>query len=204
MSEPHNGDKAAKAAWQSQALEAPRISLEYVRLQAEKWNAGMSREIRIEYWTAAVCAALIAIYLLIPDTALTGSLERVNALAASILLAGAIHVAVLLRHRYRAIRVSDEDNVLRLMDVYRTSLQRRQAIYRERSARLLWPIVLSACVLFCGEVIYDTSPYMVFRAVAVIVVVATGIVLGRRAAWRKADELQREIDAIVAMEKGAH
>jgi hypothetical protein len=142
--------------------------------------------------------AAIPIYLLLPQSALPGALERVNALAALILLIGAIPAALRLRQAHRAMLLDVDLSVPRLLDAYRAALSQRRDLYLQRSPWSLWPVVLASGVLILGRMVYEPGPYAFVTPASAIAIVIVMTFLGRRAARRNAEVMQRELDALAS------
>jgi hypothetical protein len=197
MSDQSKESEVGRAIWQSQALEVPRLSIEYVRHQAEKLNADLRRESRMGY-SAMVLCALSVVYVLWKSLAMQGGLAVVLRVAVVLLVCGASYVVAQIPRRSRMLGVRDAF-VMQSLDQYRHELQRRRDLYWTSRQWSVWPLVPGAILVFVGGLIYDERPNKLLRYtfVAIFAVGWTALAL-----WhykRKGDSFQRELEALDSM-----
>ena len=192
----HQPEGMGKTVWQSQAVEAPQLSLDYVRHQANKLNADVRRQQRASIVSGLVCVVLCAVYLLLPPDAIPGPLERLNALSAAMLFAAAAYIRMQWRRRTQILSFRAEEAVASSLGAYRRELERRRDLYLGSWRWSLWPLLLVAAVLLIGGLLYNPRPDKVLRYAVGALVVAASAAMVRWINVRKAREFQRELEAL--------
>ena len=196
MTEHQAEGRMGKAVWQSQALEAPPLSLDFVRHHANKLNTDLRHQQRAGVVTGSVCVALCVVYLLLPPDAIPGPLERLNALSAAMLVAAAGYIRMQWKRRAQMLSFRAEEAVVSSLGAYRRELERRRDLYLGSWRWSLWPILLVAAVLLMGGLLYDPRPDKAVRYTIAALLVAACAAMVRRINVRKAREFQRELEAL--------
>jgi hypothetical protein len=201
MIEHHTEERMGKSVWQSQAVEAPQLSFDYVRHQADKLNADLQRQRRASEVTGLVCVVLCAVYLLLPPDAIPGPLERLNAVGAAMLVAAAGYIRMQWRRRTQMLSFRAEEAVASTLGAYRRELERRRDLYLGSWRWSLWPLLLVAAVLLIGGLLYDPRPDAALRYAIGALVFATCAAMIRWTNIRKARVFQRELEALKSMDR---
>src|SRR3954462_5919767 len=81
-----------KQAWQSQTLDAPPISLEFIHFQVAKLNSSWRREIHLGYWGVAIGVGT-ALYGLFKSVE-TGEMRYVIRAGVVLVMLGMIYLAI--------------------------------------------------------------------------------------------------------------
>jgi uncharacterized membrane protein len=190
-----------KTVWQSQVLEAPQLSLDFVRHQADKLNTDLRHQQRAAVVVGLVCVILCVVYLILPPDAIPGPLEQLNALSAAMLVAAAGYIRMQWRRRTQILSFRAEEAVASSLSAYRRELERRRDLYLGSWRWSLWPLLLVAAVLLIGGLLYDPRPDKVLRyAVGTLLMAACAAIVRWINVW-KAREFQRELEAVESIGK---
>lgn len=200
MNESNDNEQAAKAAWRSQALDAPQLTLQFVRHQADRLDRDRRREMHIAWGSLAACIVLIATILLNPHGAVTDSMTQTLRLTGVALLAGCAYQLYQLNQRSRAVS-AQMDGLVTCLVAYRTELRRRRALYHDAWRWSIWPILPALLVVFVGGGPYDDRPGKLWRYGACTVIAVIGFGLGTIHYRRKGDQLQHELEALTSMDE---
>lgn len=180
--------------WQSQLIEAPRLSLEYIRHLAGNLERGIRRRAALNY---IVCALACGFYgwagwqfasdrpLLLGAVAWYGFF--------------AIYVMIRLRRYVASQTTPKEAGVLDTLRFYRKQLE-RQRDFRRWSWQWGIPAMFPGLALQIAAMIVYAMPRKSF--VQMIVVVVVWSVVGSVATEARARRSQREIDALDSLAKG--
>jgi hypothetical protein len=188
-------DDMIKAAWQSQALEAPRISLELVRHHVDKLNADLREQTFLMYLGLVLLAGLL------PFGLLRGSSSAYMLAGSLLALVGAIYVTLELRRRGSKLNTPVGGSIVQTLDAYRAELERRRDYYLDSWRWSIWPMVPSVLVFIVGGALYGTRPNAVRHSIwmGVFAVIVTLL-----AVWdhrRKGHAYQRELDAFETLNR---
>src|SRR5580658_3108698 len=111
MTDSNQEQNMSAAVWQAQPLEAPRISLDFVRHQAEKLNSRWRLEMRVMLLAfVATILLLVAAFVRLPNRAMniTGSVWAVRA-GSFLLMTGAAYVWFEARRRGQLLTLSRDE-----------------------------------------------------------------------------------------------
>lgn len=188
--------------WQSQPVEAPRISLEFVRHQVEKLNSDIRRKHRLRYVIAIMSTALVvqAAFWHSPVQQ-PESFTQVLRLAAVLFLLGMVYVISQMRRRGKVVAAQKDEKVVQSLDAYRTELQRRRDYYLGAWRWSLWPIVPTIIVILVGGVLYDQRPNKLIRYALTAVWCVVAMLLGLWCQRREGQKYQCELDALASLDK---
>lgn len=201
MSTQKEGANMSNLVWQSQPLDAPRISLEYVRHQAEKLNSDVRRENYLIRIVAIVCAVLLVLLVILkPSDPPPIAFTRVSLGGAFLLLFGVIYTAFEVRRRGRVLAIGKEEGVVRGLEAYSIELRRRRDYCLDWQWSI-WPIAPAVVVMLVGGILYDQRPNKVIRYGLVSVGCVVGTLLGALRVRRKGRKYQRELDALATLDK---
>ena len=184
----------AQQVWQSQAIDAPRISLDYIRYRTSSLERGTRFRAGLNY---VICTAVCGLY------AFAGwTLYSVQPLmVAAITWYGLFTVYCMYRlHRHVSAQMSTEDaGVLDTLRFHRRQLE-RQRDFRRDSWRWQFLGILPGILLQAVAMYVYALPREKFVTLAVVMVAAfvSQYVLGEVRARRS----QREIDALDSLAKG--
>jgi len=195
--EEHN---MGSSIWQSQAIEAPRLSLEYVRHQAAKLNVDSRRELGVMYIAIGAAVIMTVVLLLLPGTKAPVLVNSMR-VGAVLLVWGAVYALAKIR-RWMHPTGSDGETVMTTLEIYRAELQRRRDYYSYMGSwSSLWPVAPGIAVMLLGQVLFDTLPGSVLRLGIVSFLVVAGLWSGFAMYRGKLREFQRELDALSSLEK---
>ncbi|HEX3950396.1 MAG TPA: hypothetical protein VHW95_11145 [Steroidobacteraceae bacterium] len=193
------------ALWQSQPLESPRISLQYIRRQAERLNSDIRKELRWGYLGTAMGVAALALFTFAP--APVWSMARVPAalhllvqLTALLVLIGAAYHTFQVHRRGKLQLMTQQEQVMQSLQTYRIALERRRDHFLSAWRWSLWPLLPSVAVVLGGELLFDERPGKSVRLGLSAVVCATAFLLAAWVSWRKGREYQKELDALGTLE----
>jgi hypothetical protein len=189
MSEPQENSELGKTLWQTQALEAPRISLELVRHHVDKLNGDLREQKILMYFGIAIMACLLP-FGFFKDP--TSNVLRVGSILAII---GAIYLTIEMRRRGSQLDSSVDGGILQTLDAYRAELERRRDYYLDSWRWSIWPMMPSLLVFLVGGSVYSTSQRSIGHHIAMGIFAVTAILLGTWDHRRKGRALQRELDA---------
>jgi len=195
--EEHN---LGSSLWQSQAIEAPRLSLEYVRHQATRLNADGRRERGVMYVAIGAAVIMGAVLFLLPGAKAP---ELVNWMRVGIVLLvlGATYALMKIR-RWTHPAGRDGGAVATSLEVYRAELQRRRDYYSYMGSwRSLWPAAPGIVVMLLSLVLFDTLPGSARRLGIVCLLMVVSLWSGFAMYRGKRREFQRELDALGSLEK---
>ena len=174
--------------WQAQALDAPRISLAFVRLQSES----LLRWTRLRNSIIYVVAVAVIPYFVWKAWSIFGWAPL---RATAILVNIPIFVWILFRwHKRAASQVQPEElGVLDALQFHRRQLERQRDVRLDRWRR--WPAIPGILLMFVAAAIEITpTPWEKLGRVALVMTLffSVAIVIEERFARR----IQREIDAL--------
>jgi hypothetical protein len=198
----HNEERnMGSALWQSQELEAPRISLKYVRHQATKLNLGRRRDLGLMYTVIGVIVFLVGTVFLLPN-ARAHALVIVLQVSTLLLLAGSAYLTMQMRQRQKPLSIADGEKVVTSLEAYRVELKRRRDLYAYFGTwRSLWPMLPAFAVIFIGGIAYDPLPHKLARWCSGGLLAVIGIPLGLLHNRRKQFEIQSELDALETLDR---
>jgi hypothetical protein len=176
--------------WQSQATEAPRISLAYVRHGASALELRTRRRNAIEYLVGVLCLGLFSF------SALQYREGRPLMVAALVWFAlWSIHYMVCWHRMASAKAAPAEAGMLDCLRYQRRELERQRDL-RRRNWRWWGPAVLPGFGLFFASMFLEVKPVPWNEIAFVVVWIVVGSGLG--IAWLEAEarRLQREIEAL--------
>ena len=199
MTGPMEDENMGSRVWQSQALEAPRISLEYIRYLAGKLDAAYRREYYFNVIAAIAGAAIVFVWLFLrtPAGHLPEHLLTVVRVGGSLAMSGIGYIVFQVRRRRR--KLSDawrNETAAESLGVYHLELQRRKDYFLDAWRWTFWPPMPGVLVLLVGAMVFDTRPgkRMMFGLVLLFYALALLFV-----AWQyrvEAKKVQRELDVI--------
>jgi hypothetical protein len=201
MSDQSKESEMGRAVWQAQALEAPRLTMEYVRHQAEKLNADLHRESRLGYVGVFLCAAALVHVLWNPNE-IEGPMATILRVAAVLLVCAGVYVLAQVRRRGRVLK-SEHTLIRQSLDSYRMELERRRDLYWKSWRWSAWPFVPSALLVFVGGLLFDQRPNKLLRYTLVAVFVIGWTALALWLYKRRGDAFHRELVALDSMKSGS-
>lgn len=195
-------DNMSSMVWQSQPLEAPRISLEFVRHQVEKLDRGVRQRNYIEYVVAVLTMATwIAFVFLRPGVDWSWPFSLVVRLGTSLVVLAVLYATWQWHRRHQILSIQHSDKVVQSLDGYRAELQRRRDFYIGRWRWYLLPYVPGVSVLLVGGLLFDPGPHRLRRHA----VAGLGFLLATLHLWwldkRGRQKYQRELDALATLDK---
>ena len=198
MSESNHADAdLGRQAWQSQQVQAPRISAEYVRFLVERLDT-TERRLRLLMVASTLFIAAVVVWTFVfkpkfppPEPLL--SLVRAGACLA---LLSVVYITRIVWRRRKVRQGAQDEVATEGLQAYRGELQRlRNYCFRESHWHLLF-LTPGPTVLLLGGMLYDPRPGKVafygLIAVLFILVSLFSVWHGRREGRR----YQREIEAI--------
>jgi hypothetical protein len=189
------------ALWQSQELDSPRISLEFVRHQALKLNANRRHELRVMYGALCAVAVEIVAMFILPATK-APALAYGMRIGVVLLLLGSMYVFVQVRRRGGMLSISENEKVGTSLEVYRAELQKRRDYYSYMGDwRSLLPIVPALIVFFGSELAFDPHPNKLLHFIVLVLLASFGIGFGFVHYRSKARAFQSELDAVATLGK---
>lgn len=200
MNESDHNEQAARAAWRSQSLDAPQLSVQFVRHQAERLDWDRRREIRIAWGALAACLLLTAVAILNPHGGLVNAMTQTLRLTSVLLLLGCAYLLYQLRQRSRSVS-GQADGVVGSLSAYRCELLKRRDLYRHSWRWSIWPILPALLAIFVGGGLFDDRPGKLGRYGLCALVAVIGSAVGIFHYRRKADQFQRELDALASMDE---
>jgi len=199
MNEPNDNERAARGVWLSQALDAPQLTVQFVRYQADRLDRDRRRQMHVAWSALAAGIVLTATILMNPHGAISHSMTATLGWASAALLSGCAYLIYQLGQRSRAVS-PQIDGVVASLSAYRTELRRRRDLYHDVWRWSIWPILPALLVVFVGGGLYDDRPGKLWRYGACVVVAVIGLGLGTIHYRRKGDQFQRELDALASMD----
>jgi hypothetical protein len=192
--------------WQSQTLEAPRISLLYVRRQAERLNADIRRELRFGYFGTALSALLGFVAMFAPAPAwstveVPAAIVLVVQLTALLSFLACGYITFQIHRRGKLQRAAEHEQVMQSLQAYRTALERRRDHYLSARRWSFWPVFPGVVILLGGGLFFDERPCKWLRLSLAAVVCALAMLVGAWVSWRKGAGFQREIDALKTLDE---
>jgi drug/metabolite transporter (DMT)-like permease len=194
------------AVWQSQTREAPRISLQFVRRQAERINSDIRRETRMSYFGTAFCIALglFVVFAPVPAWSVTpapAAIVVVIQLTALLSALACIYTAFQIRLRGKLQRAVEHEQVMQSLQAYRAALERRRDHYATAWRWALWPVMPAVVTILGGTLVFDERPHKWLRlglaaAVCLIALLLSVWVSSRKSAW-----FRKELDALQTLEE---
>jgi hypothetical protein len=193
--------------WQSQTREAPRISLQYVRRQAERLNLDIRRETRFGYYATAF-AALLGLVVVVPAPAWSGmqappAIVVVIQLTVLLSILACGYVAFQTRLRGKQQLAMEHEQVLQSLHAYRMALERRRDHYATAWRWSLWPVIPGVVTILGGTLLFDERPHKWLRLSLSALVCALAFVFGARYSLRKSKGFQSELDALKTLDENA-
>jgi hypothetical protein len=194
--------------WQSQSIEAPRISLQYVRRQAERLNSGIQRELRFGYFGTALSALLGLVAVFAPAPAwsaveVPAVIVWVVQLTALLSFLACGYITFQIRRRGKLQQAVEHEQVMQSLHAYRTALERRRDHYSSAWRWSFWPVIPSVTIVFGGGLLFDERPGKWLRYSLSAVVCAVAFLCAAWVSWRKSAGFQREIDALETLDENA-
>jgi uncharacterized membrane protein YfcA len=180
----------AQQVWQEQSIDAPRISLAYVRHGASTLERRMRWRNALEYVGCFICCALFGFKAWHVFSA------RPLMAAAAVCFGLCTLYGIYRRHQYAAAEPSPADaGVLDTLNYQRRQFERLRD-WQRRGWRYVSLVVLPACALMLASAYFelDPVPWKRMGFVVLMLFVAIG-----QAVWRSKSgvrRLQREIDAL--------
>lgn len=194
--------------WQSQTRESPRISLQYVRRQAERLNSDIRRELRFGYFGTVMCALGWGFLTFAPapgwsTVGVSAPVVLVVQLTALLSLLACGYVTLQIHRRGKLQRAAEHEQVMQSLHAYRTALERRRDHYSSAWRWSLWPVIPGVVVVLGGDWLFDERPGKWLRLSLAAVVCALAFLLGAWVSFRKGEEYQREIDALKSLDENS-
>jgi hypothetical protein len=198
----------SNAVWQSQSREAPRISLQFVRRQAERLNADIRREARFGYFGTAF-AALLGLFVVFAPGPAWSSVQAPAAIVVviqwtallSLLACG--YIAFRTRLRGKLQLATEHEQVLQSLHAYRTALERRRDHYATAWRWSLWPAIPAVVVILGGTLLFDERPHKWLRLSLATLVCAMAFLFAAWFSLRKSAGFQKELDALKTLDDEA-
>ncbi|MES1189510.1 MAG: hypothetical protein ABUS47_00390 [Steroidobacter sp.] len=185
--------------WQSQQVEAPRISLEFVRHYSEKRRRSLKNERNMFYLVVAAAFAYWSVSTFRHGFVIgEGPMEIVYSI--STLLFSLVVVCMVL-HMHKHVRMkspSADADVAGGLAAYRSELERLLQISRREWQVLLY-VSPSYFTLLIGGLIFDQHPGKLMRYGALIAAGIASACFGFWVGRKKSGCLQRELDAIASL-----
>jgi hypothetical protein len=194
--------------WQSQALEAPRISLQYVRRQAERLNSDIRRELRFGYFGTTLSALLGLIVVFAPAPAwstveVPAAIVLVVQLTALLSFLACGYITFQIHRRGKLQRAIEHEQVMQSLQAYRTALERRRDHYSSAGRWSFWPVIPGVIIILGGALLFDERPHKLLRLSLAAAVCALAFLLGAWVSFRKSRGFQRELDALKTLDESA-
>jgi hypothetical protein len=192
--------------WQSQTLEAPRISLQYVRRQAERLNSDIRRELRFGYFGTALSAFLGLLVVFAPAPAWS-TLEVPPAIVLVVQLTVFLsflacgYITFQIRRRGKLQLAVEHEQVMQSLHAYRSALERRRDHYSSAWLWSFWPVIPGVIIVLGGGLLFDDRPHKWLRLSLAAVVCALAFLLGAWVSFRKSQGFQRELDALRTLDE---
>jgi hypothetical protein len=193
------------AVWQAQHLEAPRISVDFVRLQAEKLNSAWRLEMHvIVIGIVITMVVLVAALTLRPSpglhiTKITEFVWSVRT-ASFLLVIGSVYLWFDMRRRGQLLNLIGNEGVVHTLDAYRSELRRRRDYYLGAWRWSFWPVIPAAVVTLGGAGLYDQRPGKWIRILVLAALEIAGLALVMLHNNAKGRRYQRELDALASMD----
>lgn len=204
MSNPdeHTGEEANMSSqiWQSQPLEAPRISLEYVRFQAEKLNADFRRQLYVAYTIVIFAALLMAFTMFWQSIQQSGAATFIVGLGKLLFLVATVYLVIQVHRRGKVLHFLQHGQTVEGLHVYRAELMRRRDFYLNSWRWSLWPIVPSLAVFLIGFMSVDHRPNKLLRFGFLAGLFIVGMLLSVWNGKLEGKRLQRELDALSTLD----
>jgi hypothetical protein len=180
----------AQQAWQSQAVDAPRITLAYVRHRASTLERRTRWRNALEYGTGVLALVLFAF-------GVWQELDTRPLMSAAMGWFAVWCLYYMFRwHRRAAVTAAPEDaGVLDSLRYQRRQLERQRDV-RLRSWRWWGPGVLPGFVLFFTSMIAEQDPVPWTEVAFAVAWTAIGVGFSIRFLGAEARRIQREIDAL--------
>jgi hypothetical protein len=193
------------ALWQSQPLESPRISLPYIRRQAERLNSDIRKEIRLGYFGVIMGAVAFALFTFAPAPAwstvhVPAAIELLVQMTALFVFVGAAYHTFQVRRRGKLQMTTEQEQVMQSLQTYRLALERRRNHYLSAWRWSFWPLFPSVAVVLGGGLLFDERPGKALRLGLSAAVCAASFLLAAWISSRKGREYQKELDALKTLE----
>ena len=199
----HQESEMSKAAWQSQALEVPTISLAFIHHQIARMNAESRKEALLMYVSVALFAAVGTVPFFPSTWTATSGIGPLTRIVVVLGLLGFAYVLIEVRRRSKAILTPPEESVTGSLHAYRMQLERRRDYYRDSWRWSLLPITPCLALFLVGGLWFDQRPHALIRygALGIFIVVFTA--LGFFDHRRRANALDQELTAVDTMHRPA-
>jgi len=186
--------------WQSQSLDAPRISLEFVRYQAEKLNSDFRKESYGVY--AGVIVSVLGLWWVWSVFPLEAyhQLTWVMRLGMSFLIPAVVYGAIKIRSSGEKLSIADGEQIYQSLHAYRIELQRRRVLYFWMSRWVMLSTVPGVLVIIVGGIVFDPRPGKAMRYGMSALIATVGFLLNHWFYRCKARKFQRELDALTTMD----
>jgi hypothetical protein len=188
--------------WQSQPSDAPRISLEFVRHQAEQLNSAWRWEQR-KGIGATIATVVFLIVLAFPPRFFPKDWAFLWSLRAGVFLltGAAVYLLFSKRRRGRLVTADNDISVVHTLDAVRSELQRRRDYYLGNWRWSIWPVIPAMVVVFVGTALYDPRPGKLIRVFGVLGGALVATLLEALYKNGKGRKYQRELDALASLDK---
>lgn len=206
MSASDQEQNRSAAVWQAQHLEAPRISVDFVRLQAEKLNSAWRLEMRV-----MVIGIVITIIVLVAALALRPSpglhITKITEFvwsvrtASFLLVIGSVYLWFDMRRRGQLLNLNRNEGVVHTLDAYRSELRRRRDYYLGAWRWSFWPVIPAAAVTLGGAGLYDQRPGKWIRILVLAALGIAGLAVVMLHNNAKGRRYQRELDALASLDR---
>ncbi len=176
--------------WQAQALDAPRVSLAFVRQQSDALLHRTRTQSAFKYILAATSVALMA-RKVVPLI----SIKPLIVLSMAMWVAGCLIIVYLRRKRFALQEQPAEFGVLDALKFHRRQLERQRDARRGSWRWWMPPIIPGAVMLFVALFVdFTPTPWtkIIFCAIWFVFACSLSIVMTGRSARR----IQKEIDAL--------
>lgn len=195
--------------WQSQTLEAPRISLQYVRRQAERLNSDIRREFRFGIFGTVLSALGFGFLVLgpAPGWSVVGvptPIVLVVQLTALLSFLACGHITVQIHRRGKLQLAAVHEQVMQSLQAYRTALERRRDHYANAWRWSFWPVFPGMIIILGGDLLFDERPHKWLRLSLSALVCALALLIGGWVSFRKSAGFQREIDALKTLDQNGN
>ena len=185
---PHDMSKV----WQNQSVEVVQMSLDEIRRKAHKFENRISRRNRREYIAVAVVIAVCTGRIVISNNLVVN-------IGGGLLIAGLLYIVYQIHKKGSARTIPSDAAFANGIAFYRSELERQRDLNRQVWSWYIGPLLpvwwLPTWGLAAANE-YSVRSLMVRGTVVILVFVVVGV-LNQRAARK----LQRQIDALDALEK---
>lgn len=199
MNDQHEEVNMGCSIWQSQQVEAPRISLEILHHHSGKLRRSMSNRRNMFYIIAAMASVIGFISVFKQWSAGSRSpMSIVLDISTLLFIPAIVCMAFYLREHLHMKQIERDSDVLGGLAVYRSELERLIAL-ADREWRVLLYLVPGYLTLLVGGLIFDQRPGKIWRygltVVAWVVIICFSFWVGRK----KSRCLQCALDAVASL-----